>query len=49
MMDVRFLLKKGSAVNLNEMLAQEFHKAKIKKSNEEKCIQGLKIIFRQHI
>ena len=42
MMDVRFLLKKGSAVNLNEMLAQEFHKAKIRKIKRGKVYSRFK-------
>ena len=39
----------GVGANVNEVLAQESHKLRIKKSKENSCIPGLKIIFGQRI
>ena len=35
--------------SVNKVLAQKLHKPAIRKFKEEKCIQGLKVIFGQEI
>ena len=46
---IRFLIKKGLGVSLNEQLAEKLHKPVIKKLIKEKSMQDLKTIFGQKI